>query len=92
MKDLVIRENGLIRRNIDSHIMYLDPKDSGISSELKRRVKGEIEREPAFMKTVYDQYENQLADGKQVILTACGFDYVPGQLLAASLMSAAPKP
>ena len=47
--DTFRRENGLIKRRIGNHVMYLDPKDSGISKTLRRmRPNGEM-REPAFM-------------------------------------------
>ncbi|WP_159931239.1 saccharopine dehydrogenase NADP-binding domain-containing protein [Oceanicoccus sp. KOV_DT_Chl] len=41
--------------------------------------------EPAFIASVYDQYEKRLENTSTVILTACGFDYVPGQLVGAKL-------
>ena len=42
--------------------------------------------EPEFMLHVYRDYEQQLRNSKSVIMTACGFDFVPGQLAAAKLM------
>lgn len=42
--------------------------------------------EPAFMAHVYGDYEQQLKNAQSVIMTACGFDYVPGQLAAGKLM------
>lgn len=50
--DVFRRENGLIKRKIGNHLMYLDPKDNGISKTLRRMTpKGQM-REPAFMHIV----------------------------------------
>lgn len=42
--------------------------------------------EPGFMAHVYDAYEEPLKNAKSVVMTACGFDYVPGQLAAGKLL------
>ena len=47
--DLFRREDGLVKRKIGKHIMYLDPKDEGISKTLRRMRTNSDEREPAFM-------------------------------------------
>jgi len=47
--DLFRRRNGLIKRRIGNHIMYLDPKDNGISKTLRHmNPKGQL-REPCFI-------------------------------------------
>lgn len=43
--------------------------------------------EPGFISHVYNDYEQQLKNTQSVIMTSCGFDYVPGQLAAAKLLS-----
>lgn len=47
--DLFRREDGLIKRRIGNHIMYLDPKDDGISKTLRHMNPKGQEREPCFM-------------------------------------------
>lgn len=42
--------------------------------------------EPEFMSHVYRDYEPKLKNAQMVVMTACGFDYVPGQLAAGKLM------
>jgi len=55
--DIFRRENGLIKRRIGNHIMYLDPKDSGISRDLRRiQAKNEV-REPAFISILRREVE-----------------------------------
>lgn len=43
--------------------------------------------EPSFTDHIYQTYANKLEDSKQVVMTSCGFDYVPGQLAAGKLMA-----
>lgn len=48
----VPRRGRLIKRKIGNYIMYLDPRDSGLSSTLMKMGPRSAEREPAFMKIV----------------------------------------
>lgn len=47
--DIFRTENGLVKRKINNHIMYLDAKDTGISRDLGSTSIKKSEREPAFM-------------------------------------------
>lgn len=83
--DLFLSDDGLIRRKIGSHIMYLDPKDSGISSELKRMINGEVEREPAFMKIL----RNEVQPGMVVMDLGANLGYV--SLIMAEIVGSSGK-
>jgi len=43
------------KHKVGNHVMYLDPKDTGISTSLMKLKKG-TDREPAFMKILEDKY------------------------------------
>jgi Saccharopine dehydrogenase NADP binding domain len=43
--------------------------------------------EPKFMASVYKQYEEILKESKQLVMTACGYDYVPGQFISELLLA-----
>ncbi|MBD2859270.1 saccharopine dehydrogenase NADP-binding domain-containing protein [Spongiibacter sp. KMU-158] len=43
--------------------------------------------EPDFTDYVYETYEQQLEGSSQVIITSCGFDFVPGQVVAGELLA-----
>ena len=44
--------------------------------------------EHAFIAEVYRRYQKRLEGSKQLVMTACGYDYVPGQLVGGCLASA----
>lgn len=43
--------------------------------------------EPDFTDHVYETFEKDFAASQQVIMTSCGFDYVPGQVAAGKLLA-----
>lgn len=55
--DVFRREDGLVKRKIGSHLMYLDPKDPGISRTLRTMRANSQMREPAFMKVLKKEVE-----------------------------------
>ncbi|PKI17403.1 saccharopine dehydrogenase NADP-binding domain-containing protein [Colwellia sp. 12G3] len=42
--------------------------------------------EPTFINHIYETYENQLKDSEQLIMPACGYDYIPGLFLAEKII------
>jgi len=55
--DIFRREDGLVKRKIGHHVMYLDPKDQGISKTLRRLNATDQMREPAFMYIIEKEAE-----------------------------------
>ncbi len=50
-------DDGLIKRRLGNHILWLDPYDAGISATLLRTLPGDPDREPCFMKILTQELE-----------------------------------
>ena len=70
--DVFRRENGLIKRKIGNHLMYLDPKDDGISKTLRRMTPKSQMREPAFMHIV----KQEIREGMVALDLGANIGYV----------------
>lgn len=66
------RRDGLLRRKIGEHVMYLDQKDPGLSATLRQMRPGDREREPAFMSIL----RQELAPGMTAIDIGANIGYV----------------
>jgi len=72
LRDTFIIDEGLIKRRIGNHIMFLDPKDSGISNDLKNMLPNSPDREPCFMKVLREE----LKEGMTAIDLGANIGYV----------------
>ena len=70
--DIFRKGNGLIKRKVGNHLMFLDLYDSGISRTLIRMKPGDQDREPAFMSIL----RNEAKEGMVALDLGANIGYV----------------
>lgn len=68
----LISRDGLVRKRIGNNIMYLDPKDRGLSAQLMGMRSGSLDREPAFIKIL----KQEVKEGMTAIDIGANIGYV----------------
>jgi len=81
----ILRKDGLIKKHIGNHTMYMDPKDRGLSATLINQKPGGPEREACFMKII----RQEIAPGMVTLDIGANIGYVT--LIMAGLVGPSGK-